>query len=194
MTKKWRRISIRGTDKGDNSPIPIVGDAAIASRGTGDGRLIPLIIIDTSSRPDIDDFIDAHAELPPGDVKSQWGRPSWKKDRVLLLLLFQRPSKCLIIVEFNVAAQGILVEQTLAARALCLQAGRPGDRYVTTMDKPRIIVEIPEMGFDLVWDKMFRQSIKKDLRRRGLNRKEAAKAGQEAIRQMRRLGYFRLPS
>ena len=44
--------------------VPIVGDAAIATVGVGHGRLIPLIIIDTTNRPDLAEVIRAQAHLP----------------------------------------------------------------------------------------------------------------------------------
>lgn len=194
MKKKWRKSKIQGVKRGDISPVLIVGDAVIASRGIGEGRLIPLVIIDTSSRLDIDDFVKAHTQLPPGDVETQWGRPPRKKDRIWLVLSFLRPSKCLVVLEFEIVIQGILVEQTLTAQALYIQPGRPGDRLSTTIDNPRVIVEVPRSGFDVEWNRMLHRSITKDLRKRGLNRTKAAIASKEAILLMREFGHFRLPS
>lgn len=192
MKRKWRKSQIQSVNKGDTSPVPIVADAAIASRAVGEGRLIPLVIVDTSSRPDIDDLVKAHAHLPPGDVETQWGQPPGKKDRIWLVVSFQRPSRCLVILEFDIVGQGILVDQTLRAQALYIQPGRLGDRLRTTMGNPRIIVEVPRSGFDVEWDRTFRRGIAKDLRKRGLGREQAAKASGEAIGLMRKFGHFRV--
>ena len=54
-------------------PVRIVSDAAVSMRGAFGGRLVPLVILDTSDRPDIDELIRVHhASLKPGDVKIQW--------------------------------------------------------------------------------------------------------------------------
>ena len=50
------------------SIVPIVADAAIASGAVGDGRLIPLVILDTTNRPDLVDLFTAHDKMLPGDA------------------------------------------------------------------------------------------------------------------------------
>jgi hypothetical protein len=54
------------------NPVPIVADAAIATEWMGDGRLIPLIIVDTTDRLDLEEFIRIHQYASPGDAGSQW--------------------------------------------------------------------------------------------------------------------------
>jgi hypothetical protein len=76
------------------SPVPIAGDAAIAQHGMGEGRMIPLLILDTTKRDDIDELIRIHEHLPPGDVNSQWGRIEHRRDRAISLILqFLRRSR-----------------------------------------------------------------------------------------------------
>jgi hypothetical protein len=53
--------------------VQIAGDAAIATVGTGHGRLIPLLILDTIERPDLAEVIRVQAHSPAGDVVVQWG-------------------------------------------------------------------------------------------------------------------------
>ena len=48
------------------TPVPIVAEGAISSTTLGDGRLIPVLILDTSNRPDIDEFVRVHQHLPAG--------------------------------------------------------------------------------------------------------------------------------
>ena len=52
-------------------PVPILADAAIATEKIGNGKLIPVLILDTSERPDVAELIRIHAHLPQGDVISQ---------------------------------------------------------------------------------------------------------------------------
>lgn len=50
--------------------VPIVADGAIASQ-VADGRMTPLVIIDTTDRPDVEELVRLHNHLSPGDVAYQ---------------------------------------------------------------------------------------------------------------------------
>ena len=72
---KWkpRKARIPARTEREARPVRIVWDAAIATTIIGDGRLIPLLIIDASERPDVSELVRIHKHLPPGDVICQWG-------------------------------------------------------------------------------------------------------------------------
>ena len=172
--------------------VPIVGDAAIAAARIGDGKLIPLVIIDTSERSDLDEVIRLHAHLGPGDVKVQWGMPLEKTDKIILVLSFRNPIEAVAILEFDIVLQGILVDQILTARVFYLQSGRPGDRYITNPSAPRIFVEVPDTGVRGHWDKLFHKRVAKHMRAKGLGRQQAKSAAAQAIQEMRAVGRFRM--
>src|SRR6478735_1040359 len=67
------RIKIELTDAREAVPIPIVSDAAMGTVGIAEGRIIPVLIVDTTLRPDIDDLVRAHEHLGPGDARSAFG-------------------------------------------------------------------------------------------------------------------------
>lgn len=189
MKNHWHRgevIQVAG------EPVPIVADGAIATVVLGEGRLIPLLILDTSKRPDIEDMVKAHGYLPSGDVKSLWGRIPKSESPVSLILQFQRPSEVLIILEFNVTNQGLLIEQILKAKALYLQPGRPGDRPSITMDKPKITVEVPDLGFQEEWKKIWHKTVVKMFKKKGLRRREANLAADTVINKMQAIHDFRI--
>jgi hypothetical protein len=58
-------------------PVPIVADAAIATDVVGDGRFIPLVILDTVDRPDIAEIIELQEKVPPGVGV---GRHHWRTE------------------------------------------------------------------------------------------------------------------
>lgn len=192
MKQLWRRIDIPLTGPESRIPVPIVGDASIATPTLGDGRLIPVLIIDTSDRPDIDDLVKVLQRPPLGDVKSQWGRLHWHKKTVALILTFERPSKLVVILEFDVTEQGILVDSILTAKALFLQPGRKGDRLSTSFEHPRILVEVPERGFKPEWEKLWPKALAKKLKKTGLKRQDANKGASTAISLMREVTGFRM--
>jgi hypothetical protein len=176
----------------ERRPVPIVGDAAIAAAPIADGRLIPLLIIDTSDRDDLNELIRIHEHLPPGDVDFQWGVPPGSTDRVALVLSFKKPIETVAILEFDIVAQGILVEQILTAMVLYLQSGRPGDRLKTTPGASRIFVEVSDTGFRKHWDKIFLKRLTKEMKTKGLSNQQAKLAASTAIEEMRAIVQLRI--
>ena len=88
-----------------------------------------MLILDTSKRPDVEKLITAQywGELV-GDADSLW---TFKKHRgrilrPLLVLKFTNPSHCVLVIEFDMPLQGILVDQILWSHGVYLQPGRPG--------------------------------------------------------------------
>jgi hypothetical protein len=192
MKKKRGTIDLSKPEEG--IPVRIVGDAAIAQHGLGEGKLIPLLILDTRNRPDIDELIRVHEHLPPGDVLSQWAQVENRTGTISLILQFQRPSKVTIIVEFDIVQQGVLVDQILRARTVFLQAGRPGDRFITNPDAQKISAGIAEGGFSGLWDSMWHKHLTTDMRASGLKRSEAKRAARQVIDELRSFsGRVRIP-
>lgn len=136
-------------------PVPIVADAAIATQSMGDGRLIPLVIVDTTDRLDLEEFIRIHQYSGPGDADSQWATLEDSSGRVALLLTFKKPMEMTAVLAFDPVKQGGLVDQIIHTKGLYIQAGREGDRFIKNPDAPKLIVEIPDTGFAEVWNEIF---------------------------------------
>ncbi|MES1985897.1 MAG: hypothetical protein V4461_13180 [Pseudomonadota bacterium] len=174
--------------------VRIVADGLVSTAMVADGRMLPVLIVDTSDRPDIDEYIHVHANSSTGDVRVQWAHVP-AHNTVILLLSFERPLVMHLRIGFRLEAhQGILVEQILAMGGFYLQAGREGDRLKTTMDRQRIVMEAPDTGFRPIWDKIFHKHTMKMLKERGLGRAQAKTAAHEAIALMRKTGEFRMPT
>jgi hypothetical protein len=60
LFSQFRSGLIKLSHEREKEALRIVADGAIASRGVGEGRLIPLVILDTSSRPDVEEYIRPH--------------------------------------------------------------------------------------------------------------------------------------
>jgi len=190
MKPQKARITFRS--KLEASPVKIVWDGAIATIGVGEGRLIPLVIIDGSDRPDIEELIRIHQYLPSGDVESQWIQLKGGEGKICLRLRFKRPVELVAILEFDIIGQGGLIDQIVTAKAIYLQAGREGDRLATTTDSPRMSVEVPDTGFYNEWNRMLMKWTEKGFRQRGLNRQDAKSATREFIEKWRSFGRFRM--
>jgi len=170
---------------------PIVGDAALAEGTIGEGRLIPLVIVDALARPDLAEFVRVHSMSGPGDVKIRWAQLKGNSDRIVLFLRFTKPAEVNAALEFEIVRQGILVDQILTAKCLYIQPGKAGDRLSETWDAHRLLVEIPDTGFRPTWEVLFEREVVGDFRRRGLSRPQAKVATKQAIAKMREFSSVR---
>ncbi|HUU26224.1 MAG TPA: hypothetical protein VM123_00295 [archaeon] len=192
MKKKFRKATISCQNQKEACPVKIVSDASISSRGTVEGKLIPLVIIDTSDRPDIEELVRVHEQKISGDIICQWVQLVGTKGKIALYLKFIRPAELIIILEFDILRQGILVDQALASRAIYIQPGKDGDRLSTTINNPRILIEVPSTNFEEEWEKLFLKHIVLYMRKEGIQRNQAKQAARRVLDEMRKFGKFRL--
>lgn len=190
--RRYQSIPIKNVEEAQ--VVPIVGNAAIASAGVGHGRLIPLIIIDTTNRPDLVEVIEAHLHLREGDVVVQWGSLAKRHDRIALFLRFQRPIERAAIIEFDIAKQGILVEHILQSNVLYIQAGKVGDRLKHDLNRPKMLIEVPDTGIRALWDRLYFDALVQRARKEGLGRRDAKVAARAVIGKIREVAKFRMKS
>ena len=176
----------------ERQPVRIVSDAAISIRGLFGGRLIPLLILDTTDRPDIDELVRVHASFQTGDAKSQWAELDGHAGYISLILKFVRPLETTVVIDFDIAKQGILVEQALTGMGLYIQAGRDGDRYSNDPNRSKVLLELPDTGFKNAWDDLFHKYLRKYFQESGLGRSDAKRAAQCAIQELRKFSSFRM--
>ena len=188
MTTKPRKTKISGS-----LVVPIVADAGIAGP-IAEGRLIPLLILDTQQRRDVAELIRVHEHIASsGDAQSQWSESRDDRDIVALHLTFTRPMNIELLLRFSIEHQAILVETVLVASAVFLQAGRPGDRFMNTVEAPRILVELPDTGFRDPWnDILLKRMTDVMAASTGLPRKNARPLAQKMIAEMKELAGFRM--
>lgn len=174
--------------------VPIVGDAAIAGP-VAEGVNIPLAILDISDRPDVAEIIRVHEHLHPGDVKFRWAGVEGHPDDVLLVLNFERPIEARAVLRFSIETQGILVEAALTAKAIYLQAGRRGDRLTHDLNRPKLLVELPDVEFRSHWNRLFLNRMTAVASRRlGLSRRKAEPHARQLIEELRTVTMFRMPA
>lgn len=173
--------------------VPIVADGAIAGP-IADGRLIPVLILDTAGRPEMAEAIRVHKHLTPGDAKTRWAVSRENKDHVALLLTLVRPVEAELALLFSIENEGILVENILTGGGVYLQSGTIGDRVSTTMDAARVLVEVPDTGFRHHWDNLLRERMAAVVARRlGVSRRSARPIAERMISAMREFTEFRMP-
>lgn len=172
--------------------VKIVADGIIGSIFVGEGRPIPIVIIDVTSYPEIVEYIDAHEFEPPGDVLVQWGTSLFDKREICLTINSARPVRTEFNIEFDATTQYALIDAVVHARGLYLQAGKPGDRIATNINSHKILIEVPDTGFFKIWDKILKSLLVKIFKRKGLPKAKALGATVELIQSMRKMWGVRL--
>lgn len=171
--------------------VPIVGDGAIATRNIGEGRAVPVLIIDCATRPDLRDLIVAHETQPPGDVKVSWATPRFRRSDVYLLLEFSRPARINAALSFDIAKQGTLVDGILHCYGVYLQPKEAGISVSLGIGKSKILVEVPDTHFMPQWNEIYHRELAREFRRRGLARRNSRDAAKALIQNFRQIWRFR---
>jgi hypothetical protein len=188
-----RKIEVSLRHPREARPVPIVADAAVSTRGVHGGKMLPVLLLDTSNRPDVAEFIRVHESLGPGDVEFNWGKIEGHEGTVALFLRFIRPIELFLVLEFDIVRQGILVDQALTGQGIYLtRAERPDDRLKNNINRPKVIVEVGDTGFRQIWDELLRKHLVKHFREEGLGRYESRRAARSLLQELRKIGSLRM--
>ncbi len=190
ILERFRKIEVRNSNEA--KPLNIVADGAIASEAFAHGRLLPVVIVDASQRPDVIEFFRVHGHIPTGDVVTRWGRLKGTSGRICLIATFERPLHLTAAIEFEVERHGMLIETMLLAGAFYLQAGVAGDTLTATFNEPRVIVEVEHLTFRPHWNKMLEMSKRQTFREMGLDRAASKRAAKEFIREVQTFAKIQL--
>lgn len=175
----------------ESSIVPVVGDGAISSPDFGDGRFIPVLIVDCSNHQELSDLIMLHSEEAPGDVTTIWGRRLLSKKFVFLEMAFSKPMRTTITLQFSVEKQGDIVEWIRKVRGVYLQPTCSGRRVIEGINKEKILVEVPKESTFPGWERIHTDSLVKKYRRSGLGRAQAVRAAETHRRTLEELWFRR---
>ena len=169
------------------SYVPLVRDGAVASPEIGDGRLIPVLILDCSNHPQFLNLVHVHQKTPPGDVVSRWGYNPLNKRFVELKMNFVKPVDLEVRVQFDLRTQAAIADSIVQAKSVYLQPAESGRRVIDGLDKPKIIIEVPPQTKLLKWDSMLLKQIEKKMKHDGVGKKTARNAAKQHLARMREL-------
>jgi hypothetical protein len=167
--------------------ISVVAQAAIGNEAVGDGRLLPLVILDTTKFPDVVDLFTVHETMPPGDADSTWVVLEDFVDHFGLALEFKKPFETHFVVDFDLMEYAPAIDLAIRGKAIYLQAGKPGDRLYRAMNGTRIIVEIGAEISMRDWEAIWLRTIRKQLRKEGLSRAEAKRESPVKMNEIRNI-------
>ncbi|WP_417440228.1 hypothetical protein [Idiomarina abyssalis] len=173
--------------------VSIIDDGVIIDREWAHGRPIPAIIVDAKGRQDIVEYINAHKMQPPGDVVVQWGTALTSKNNISLILKSSRPVVIEFSIGFDAKKHHALIDGVLGNNGFYLLEGKPGDKVSSLIEKEkgRVLIEVPTTGFEPIWDKILRKTIKKIFKQQGLGKKQVTNAANDYIKSMREFWHLR---
>ncbi|KKI48451.1 hypothetical protein XK97_04660 [Obesumbacterium proteus] len=170
------KVAVRNEDY-----FSLVGDGAIANSKTADGRLIPVMILDTRENKQLEFLVKMHSQIDTGDVISIWGVERFNNSRINLVLFFRSPIELKVAISLNSMKHAGLIEGILISKAVYIQPGSPGDKVSDNINASKILVEIPAKTTFDKWDAIFEKSVIKKLKKEGLRGKNLKEASREHI-------------
>lgn len=186
------RWVLRDFPNHEAAPLKVVADGAIGAEGIAGGRLIPVLILDTRSRPDFEENVRLHKGAGLGDVKSTWMVMPGVSD-ACLLLEFSGHAKVNVVIAFEVGTQYLLVDQILRAKAVLLQIGKPGDRVKDTFGvQPSISVEVNGEWPSNIWENILTRAFIKSYKKEGFNSRAAKELALDRINAWRKVSSRRI--
>jgi hypothetical protein len=150
----------------------------------GDGKLVPVLAIDTSDRPDIEALFDAYVPETVGDVAIQWGqRDGAPKGTVTLFIQFTTPITQLLILDFEIVRQGVVVDQILRTAELYLEGVTKNAPQAARWSRVRVVVS--DTRFGPIWEELLIEALAAQRTALGTTERQARLLAMEAIRKWR---------
>ena len=95
-------------------------------------------------------------------------------------------------MEFDILRQGGIVDQIMRCEALIIQNAKEGDRFISTFDREKIVVEVPSKSSWPEWNKELFKALETDGRKKGMNKKQAKEYASGVIREWRMFSDMRV--
>lgn len=185
-TTGWRRVPLQVRHNREMKPLVVVRDGALSIPKVADGRIIPVLILDTTGREDVNEYVRIHKAGLPGDVSTQWGRKRFGSKRFLIVRSL-RPVEISMLIELDAERNAQLINFILKAEAFYLQPGRPGDRLSDDVGKPKVLIGVPDTGFADQWRREYALRIVAKFKRMGLRGSAAKEAATKHMATMGQL-------
>ncbi|MWW26644.1 hypothetical protein [Algibacter lectus] len=161
----------------------------ISSPTLGEGRMIPALVVSKENDKSLKELINIHLDTPPGDAVVQWGAPfiHYFRPKIWHLhIAFSQPMDYKFEIEFNLEKDYSLIDAIHLSRALYLIYGEKGEKVSQKTDE-MILVEIPEMHSDVLWNKTLNNILNRKFKKIGIPKKEIKKEIKNHISNMRKL-------
>lgn len=161
-----------------------------------DGRLIPAVVINNEETgEELKDFLRLHiSENIRGDVTTQWATPLFqifKAKHRLLSLTFTKPRDFSFYIRFSLEENTALIDAIFQSRGLYILYGYEGDKISKNPNEDMILIEVPELGQDIKWNRGLREIIKSKMTKQKVPKKQINREVENQIKKMREIINFK---
>lgn len=171
----------------------IIYSGNISVSNVGESRFIPVIMVDENIAKDITELIGFHTETNSGDIETLWTSSIstlFTKRKYTLKFKFIKPQSITFGILFEIEKHHKLIDGILFSQALYLQTGNTQDKIYPN-EKGAILIEVPNTGFLKTWNNILFDYVKKQLRKKGVPKKELNNKTKEFIKTSREIWSFR---
>ncbi len=166
-------------------------EGLISSDNVGEGRLIPVLVIDVLGDKDIEDLIKLHESITSGDVAMTWSQDFFNRDYFILKMEFIKPMELVFGIKFRIETEFPLIDGIIESKGYYLQTGTKGDKILKKIGDSKILIEVPDMGVKKIWNKILARTIEKKYRKKGFSKKESINITKQQIIEMRKFWKMR---
>lgn len=165
--------------------VRVVSDAGIATPSVADGKLMPVLTLNSKDVPELTTMLDFHQNTPPGDVTSTWLVQRFSKSYMYLLLEFVKPTEMKVAIEFKLSKHPPVIDGIIISHGFYLRTNDTSDHFADDLESPCIIVEVPDETIPPYWEELYRKLTLKKIKKAGYSKKEAQELSKEHISRMR---------
>jgi hypothetical protein len=168
----------------DARPLPIL------KRGVAvyEERSIPVLVLDTRARPDLDNLTRFHNLQPTGEVKTAWYTPANDPRAVGLVLQFVSPDQCMATIEFDILEDAPVLYRIIESECFWFYPGRPGETYKADPGRDHILVEVPSKHVVEQWRHALTAAVETDAIAQGMNEREAREHVRRTLERLKHIG------
>jgi hypothetical protein len=169
----------------------IVEDGLMSSESLAEGRFIPVIVIDVQGNKEIEELIKLHNNIVSGDVTMTWAKDFYSRKKIIFRLAFHKPMEVVFGIEFKLDSDYSIIDGMIESKGLALQTGKKGEKVSSKLEDPKILIEVPEMGFKEKWNEMLLSTVRKNIRKKGASKRESLVLAKNHIVEMRKFWKMR---
>lgn len=162
----------------------VVEDGFMSQPDINEGKLLPAIILKSDKNDNrVKEYINIHDDIGSGDTETYWSYPIsnyFGIKKIALNINVIRPVSFNFQIEFDIRERKSVLQSIFVARGVYIGLGEIGDKVSKVL--PNLIIEIPSTNFDLKWDKLYREEIKKELKKSGISKKDLPKAIEDHLK------------
>ncbi len=166
-------------------------EGLLSSHNIGEGRLIPVLVLDVGENQDINDLIQMHDSIIAGDAAITWIQDFYNRKDFILRIKFIKPMEISFGIRFKISEDYSIIDGIIQSKGVFIQTGKKGDKVSKSLDKSKILIEVPETGIKSIWSQMLNKALISKYKKMGFSRTESKEITQDHILKMRELWKIR---